>query len=446
MALHRKQEHGQYRSSTTIANHVRSAAGAMIADAKRSRVRQSGIEAWFPYYAGYSESFAREVIRAVAPQSPLVILDPWNGSGTTTRVAHQLGHLTFGFDLNPVLSVVASAKLAHPGDVKYVTGLARRLAAVDALAVDVDDPLLAWLPEGSVSEYRAIETALLRELASSPDGLTLHPSSGELPPLASFLILGLMRAAKQTAGILRTTNPTWFRPSGLHQTAKIPLGAAWKQMILHMASTLTEQEPQQGYTGRLGVANSRNLPIDDESVDFVLTSPPYCTRIDYVVNCSFELAAMAIGPQSEAFTTLRRSMMGGILTRGPSWPQDTLELPESVISVLRQIRTHPSKASHSYYYKMFAQYFDDTVASLREILRALRKGGVAALIVQSSYYKDIGINLPRLMADCGTMLGFAAEIVAEADVKKVLTQINSRAQRYGAEKRYTEALVVLEKQ
>src|SRR5690625_7356069 len=39
-----------------------------------------------------------------------IILDPWNGSGTTTEISSGLGYDSVGFDLNPVMLIVARAR------------------------------------------------------------------------------------------------------------------------------------------------------------------------------------------------------------------------------------------------------------------------------------------------------------------------------------------------
>ncbi|WP_410712175.1 DNA methyltransferase [Bradyrhizobium sp. BEA-2-5] len=41
-----------------------------------------------------------------------VVLDPWNGSGTTTSVANGAGLTAVGIDINPAMAVVAKARLS----------------------------------------------------------------------------------------------------------------------------------------------------------------------------------------------------------------------------------------------------------------------------------------------------------------------------------------------
>ena len=55
----------------------------------------------------------------------------------------------------------------------------------------------------------------------------------------------------------------------------------------------------------LTVCNSESLEIEENSVDLVLTSPPYCTRIDYAVATSVELALLGFQKKTD-FADLRR--------------------------------------------------------------------------------------------------------------------------------------------
>jgi len=111
---------------------------------------------------------------------------------------------------------------------------------------------------------------------------------------------------------------------------------------------------------------------------------------------------------------------------------------------LKRIREHPSKASTNYYYKTYAQYFSDSIASVAEVRRVLKPGAAAVLVVQSSYYKDIFVDLPELYIALGRSLGMRAAIAAEYDVNRFLAQINSRSMAHRKSTSHREAVIVLE--
>src|SRR5688572_11869946 len=82
----------------------------IITNPKRTR-SQNGRAAWYPYYAGFSYDFAYTLIESAVLPTEALVLDDWNGSGTTTAAAAALNLHSYGFDLNPVMVVVAKARL-----------------------------------------------------------------------------------------------------------------------------------------------------------------------------------------------------------------------------------------------------------------------------------------------------------------------------------------------
>src|SRR5439155_12709540 len=109
-------------------------------------------------------------------------------------------------------------------------------------------------------------------------------------------------------------------------------------------------------------------------------------------------------------------------------------------------RAHKSKASGSYYFKTFHQYFSDAETSLKEIQRVLRPGGLAIFVVQTSYYKDICVDLPSLYIDLGESLGLRGQIVGQAPVRRALAQIHPHALHHRTESQYREAVLALVKE
>lgn len=75
----------------------------------------------------------------------------------------------------------------------------------------------------------------------------------------------------------------------------------------------------------------------------------------------------------------------------------------------------------------------------------MRPGGVAIFVVQTSYYKEICVDLPSLYVDLGEALGFKGQIVGQAPVYRALAQIHPHSLHNRKESQYREAVVALEK-
>jgi len=89
-------------------------------------------------------------------------MDPWNGSGITTTAAGALGYSGIGYDLNPVMVVVARAGLVASGAAEHTEQLTRvlRQGSLDLRQAPSGDPLLQWLSPKSVAAVRSLEQQL----------------------------------------------------------------------------------------------------------------------------------------------------------------------------------------------------------------------------------------------------------------------------------------------
>src|SRR5688500_6287485 len=73
---------------------------------KRPTFEKAGLADLFPYYAGFGFDWACSHLDEYAHGNNFV-LDPWNGSGTTTLAAQSRGYPAIGVDLNPVANIAA---------------------------------------------------------------------------------------------------------------------------------------------------------------------------------------------------------------------------------------------------------------------------------------------------------------------------------------------------
>jgi len=412
--------------------------------------KRIGVDAWFPYYAGYSSNFVRESLLGLGVKPGWAVLDPWNGSGTTTAVADTLGCDALGFDINPVAAIVAAARLTRGADAGHSAGLAAELIAVakrKEAIVASHDPLLSWLSPRVTRRFRSVEGAVL-SLLGSKAGVRVNLQTQTPPPFASFFLLCLIRTAKGFARLKENSNPTWATPEKRGDTRLETFDRAYLRMVNGCAADADRATELRALTratrSEVTLADARSLPLCDASVDAVVTSPPYCTRIDYFRATLFELAALGISPDGEQFRDLRCTAMGTNLMR----PHSEIALdsqPDEVRSLLRRIQEHPSKASDTYYHKHFAQYFDDARLAMHEIRRVLKLRSTAVIVVQSSYYKDIPIGLGELYSAIGASLGMRAQVVLRVPVRRVLATINPRAMHHVANRQYSEDVVALQR-
>lgn len=397
----------------------------------------------YPYYAGFSQGFARTALAPV-PRDGLV-LDPWNGSGTTTLAAAREGLAAVGSDLNPFALMVSTAKLIDEGTARDVLDRCRRLREPRSSTDDVrGDALSLWFSADVVRAFRAIE----RACADVADKVTATRPAGasSASTAEAMLIVALVRAARPLAVPATLSNPTWARPRRKKRGTAADLFARFQDQLTSLRAVCADFLSAPPTAIRLLAADARLLPLPSASVDAVVTSPPYCTRIDYAVTTSFELAALSGGTWGkDDFRHLREQLMGTTVVRRDDATDIRAHWPGAVQALLAEIHAHRSHGSRRYYYRNLRQYFDDADRSFAEIARVLKNRGTCIVVAQTSFYKEIEIDLPRLLADVAREHGLAGSIIASSAVWPVMANLNSGAKKHLKRRSYNEAVLRLEK-
>lgn len=409
----------------------------------------------FPYYAGYSFAFADSLLHSMALPPGALVLDPWNGSGTSTLAAAKHSVRAIGVDLNPVMVVVAKASLVSNLDIgslkplsKTIVGLARPAAR----ALRGSDPLEQWLVPSSAAVLRGIFNQVCANLLDS-DG---HVSERDYisvaraaTPLASFFLVALFRTARRLLLEFIPSNPTWVKKPASLSRRKIPstekINAIFFEEVEHLISALEIREVHLASNPaiELQVGNAEALELRSKSVDVVVTSPPYCTRIDYAVATSIELAVL--GCDAAQHDGLRRSLTGTSTVQKLAI-EPSVSWGRTCNSFLEKIAAHSSKASRSYYLKNHLQYFHSLSNSIAEVGRVLKANGRAILVVQDSYYKDLLNDVPTIVAEMALQNKLSLERRADFLSERNMVRINSASKKYGSNRPTTESVLVFRPQ
>ena len=404
-----------------------------IQNPKRSSLDRTG----YPYYAGFSTAFVESTLTAWRLPLNAVVLDPWNGSGTTTAVASGLGYSSIGLDLNPAAVTLARARLLNPAATAGLSSSSKQLveeaSRMRGHPYGAREPLLHWFDPVTARRIRRFEVAIQRVLVDHDGYRTWSVAGGvdELPPVASFYLTTLFLLVRNLLSATKGSNPTWIR--GLRNGDRLSatfnrisslFGHASRTLADHVCRPRSHNAPSDIRTG-----DSRCIPMRGGSVDAVISSPPYCTRLDYVVATRPELAVLGFHPEINA-PALRRQMLGTPITTGIDTPAPDATWGNTCLATLRNIRAHTSKASKTYYSRFYSQYFAGLRASLLDIDRVCRRTARIALVVQDSYYKDVPVRLGEIVTEMGTLQGWHLSETKSFPVKTPLVRINSKARHH----------------
>lgn len=362
----------------------------------------------YPYYAGFSEGFVGTMLDRMGARRGSTILDPWNGSGTTTYVAALRGMRATGIDLSPVSAVVARARLATS---EQLASFMDRVKAMDASSLPragtAIDHLQAW--------YLAFNSGATRQESTSS-------------AVSSLALCACFLAARQLLRNFETRNPSWFAWDSRCLTDLDPelIEQTVARTASQIAGKVTSFLPADSVPPTLITSDVLSCDLPQSEYDFVLTSPPYLTRLDYVKATLPELMLLSRIDESISISGLRTSMIGSPLV-GKAAPLPSAEWGRLANQALSEVRTHPSKASDGYYIRFYLKYFDSLFRSIARIAAALRPGGLAVFVVQASHYKEIYIDLAGVSCQMGSRLGLKLDERIEYPHSRSMVKINTRA-------------------
>jgi len=405
----------------------------------------------FSYYAGYSHSFALNLLSSLTLDPKAVLLDPWNGSGTSTSAATLLGIHSIGQDINPVMVLAAKSALVTTDEIISLPSSAENIISLveeSTLISLTDEPLESWFVPESATFVRSIENAINRQGSYTGEYTNILSKSGvdHVGKRTSTLYICLFKCIKKMLSAFGASNPTWIKVPTLENRIALPKEIIYSAFISEVRNTCirlvdpilspNKIEP----IIRLGT--SEDLHICDESVDVILASPPYCTRIDYAVATRIELAILRAS--TNQFDVLRREMMGtSTVPRIKMSPENRWGKTCRVF--LTQLHDHSSVASRTYYYKSHVQYFNSLYKSLAELHRVLKIDGRCFLVVQDSFYKDLLNPVCQIVIEMCESLGLQLEHETAFIAAKSMASLNPKAKKYRTDRRTAEKVLCFKK-
>ncbi len=425
-----------------------------LVSAKRTNNERQGVHQWHPYYAGYAERFVDSAIDYLNLNTSKLILDPWNGSGTTALVAARHRIRSIGLDVNPVMNIFSMSKagviLNNKTLIIEIAGEITKSLISSPYKILNDDPLLDFMSpslcSGVKTLYELIDSCEvpLPKLKHGIKNTLKKTTKDHQNPLRDFLVTSLFIAARQTAGYKGGSNPTWVKTLE-HKPVirKNSLANVFLKKVQEMMNDISNAyiRPCNEVEHLAIRGDSREIPLKDYSVDAVITSPPYLTRVDYAMSTRPEL--LIIGDEINLRQTRELTMGAPVIVdktiqANPLWG-------ESCNILLNVVENHSTKASRSYYLPNMLQYFRDAEFSLKEIVRVMKDGGKALVVVQSSYFKEHEIPLGKIYIEMCEELPVKASIVYRDTVRGHMAHVNTKSTQYKKNKVFYEDVIEITK-
>ncbi|MDE2855858.1 MAG: DNA methyltransferase [Chloroflexota bacterium] len=337
------------------------------------------------YPAKFIPQLARRLIEEYSEEGNTV-LDPFCGCGTTLVESVVTRRYSYGYDINPISIMISMAKVRHL-DPESLS------EAFEQIQLDYSK-CSPELPQNERIDYWYREKEKLELSRLSQTILDIDDMD-----IRRFFLCGFSNILKNCS--------IWHQKSNKPTRdfkKRIPdvMRTFNRQIRMMLRGNAAFHELMNGRTFSANVEcrDSRRLPLVNESIDLVVTSPPYVTSYEYG---DLHQLSMLWLEGLEDLKAFREKFIGSALRRTESEFEEYESLTRSsraakIGSRLENVNGKTASSVISYFQSMYEIW--------AELYRLLRVGGKVCIVIGNTSLKGVEITNAEVFAEQMQRLGF----------------------------------------
>lgn len=397
---------------------------------------------WYPFVEGYSKEFIQSILREMNMKS-LVCLEPFSGSGTTALELQNSGVKCYSFEVNPLMYLIARVKLENDYSAKelmrwfrYVCNERKNLVVTEVTSefktLYQDDSLKKW-------NYNYNVAIAVKKLE-----LVIESISDE--KYKELLKVALASILLDVSNLYRNGKCLSYKKGWKER--KITEDEVYAKFDKKIVSELLVDIER--YLTKSAIDNKQILFnidsrkgtakfIEDESIDLVITSPPYLNSRDYTDTYMLELKTLDFAKDNEDIRKLReKTLRSHVQIKWDDCTTVENELLQKTLHKL-EVASKDTDMWNNSIIDMVRLYFVDLQGIFQTIYSKLKPGGTIYFNVSNSAYFNVLINTLEICASIAENIGYKVIEIRKARNLKTSPQ---QKEKIGS---LLEGVIILEK-
>ncbi len=375
------------------------------------------VHRWFTYPAGYSHKFVEAKVREYGLGWDSTIADPFLGTGTTSVTAKMLGINSVGIEAHSFVYWVAKTKMFLHYDIDE---LVSAIPEVSAKARDLSAQL-DWENIWPPLVYKCFTDDNLRQLAGLRQAIN---DFDDQPHVRDFLKLALT----STLRIVTTAGSGWpYIAPSKYQSKKVnrhafdEFQARCRLMVADIQQVQALDLPYSSHDVLSGDARKMDSYVADETIDLIVTSPPYLNNYDYADRTRLETYFWGIHESwaditrevrdhlvVAATTQVRMSTMNGV-RECPGIREVDERIHRTLTEIIARLgEMRAVKKGRKTYDYMVAGYFEDMLQVLTSAWNVLKPDGRFVLVLGDSAPYGVHIPTELIFGELAVAVGFSS--------------------------------------
>ncbi|MDR1583636.1 MAG: site-specific DNA-methyltransferase [Prevotellaceae bacterium] len=353
---------------------------------------------WYYYKEGFSPTLVEKAIDSSGIKKTDIILDPFNGSGTTTLTSALNGFKSIGIEVNPFTSFLSQSKI---NNVKISEFHKKKDRILEKAYMGKESSLKGF---STFSKTADIDKWLFNDsvLDTFAGGWSASVKIENLD-LRQVIQLALIVSAMQNCNATRDGKCLRYRDSWQNNiyskdTFLSSLQSNLDLMIEDMEKFPIPEQPTILTGDARTILSNNNI----EKFKLCITSPPYLNTFDYTDIYRPELFLGQFVKSREDLYNLRlRTIRSHIQAK---WDNpDISNFGELYKNSISHIIQHKKELMHKRIPVMIQAYFEDMLNILKQLRSKAGKNAQLWMVVSNSAYADKEIQVDLIIAEMASL-------------------------------------------
>ncbi|EJT6154650.1 hypothetical protein N2W29_002789 [Clostridium perfringens] len=370
------------------------------------------IHRWYRYSAGFSAEWVKDVINKKIQGKEInefSILDPFSGSGTTIITGGQLGIKSYGFESHPLVYRIADAKLSWNCNLELFSNLAHEIINearnIEGSSEGYPELIYKCYTEENIIKLDALKKVILNKKNDTPEY-----------KLNWLAFVSILRSASHAG----TAQWQYVLPN----KSKVKVSDPYEAYLNQIQLMFEDMQLSQNIYCKENIAKiikhdcrEKENEIKENSIDLVITSPPYANNYDYADATRLELSFLGeISGWSDLQEYVRKDLMRSCTQHVSALRKDTFNIIEDdilkpIYNELKEVceelnRERDNHGGKKNYHTMIATYFLDIAHILKWLRIYCKEDSEMCFVIGDSAPYGVYVPVDEWIGRLAISLGF----------------------------------------
>jgi DNA modification methylase len=365
------------------------------------------VHRWYDYLEDFPYQLIEEKIKEYKLKKGSLIVEPFAGSGTTLISANLFNCNSIGFDTNPLMAYISEVKTTWNVDLKEFKNIiydiaerfVNKISNYDTL--NINKSFLEYMPKKELNQWLSpslqIEVIVLKNLINNIKNKRIR----------NLLLLAMSKSCFD-ASYVSLCPGTTFYPF----REKEEFWNVFTKKIIQIYNDLKLIKQYKNYgTSKLINDTCLNASkyIENNSIDFIITSPPYPNDLEYTRQTRLELYLLDFVKSMDDVQQIKRKMVKGStkLIFKESDSEKYISKYDSIKTISDLIYEQTKNKNWGFDYpRMVREYFGDMYLCMKEFYSLLKSGASFLLVVGDQTIKGVYIPVCDILLEMANDIGY----------------------------------------